>query len=86
MLRNIQIQPVLNGYIVQAGCQTVVFDSRDKLLLAIADYTAKPEETEKRFLENAINRNKYYEQGPTTCCDATPQVAGFAGSPERLHR
>jgi hypothetical protein len=55
MTRSINIDPVLNGYIVRVGCQTVVFDNKPALLSALSEYLDKPEEVEKRFLSFPLN-------------------------------
>lgn len=51
----IQIEPVLNGYVVHVGCQRVVFESREKLILELGHYYAQPLQTEKDYLKNALN-------------------------------
>lgn len=66
-MRNINIQPVLNGYICQVGCQRVVFNSRESLILALGDYLAHPEAVEKSYLANAINKMTQPDCPPT--CD-----------------
>uniref|UniRef100_A0A6M3IP26 Uncharacterized protein n=1 Tax=viral metagenome TaxID=1070528 RepID=A0A6M3IP26_9ZZZZ len=56
MTREIRIIPVLNGFIVYVGCQTVVFQGRDTLPQALADYIKDPEASESYYLKSAINR------------------------------
>ena len=56
MPREINIKPVLNGFVCQVGCQTLVFDTVRSLAVAVEEYFNHPEETEKRFLEKAINK------------------------------
>jgi hypothetical protein len=56
IMRPITINPALNGYICQVGCQTVVFESAESLLSALRDYLKDPIGTEKRFRENAVNK------------------------------
>ncbi len=56
MTREITILPALNGYICRVGCQTVVFQDRIQLLVELGKYLEKPEETEKRYLTDAVNK------------------------------
>jgi len=64
MTREITICPVLNGYVVRVGCQQVVFDDRTKLLLELDAYLKNPEETEKRYIGNALNKMPGPETAP----------------------
>lgn len=56
MTREITITPVLNGWSIRVGCQTVVFEDKAAMLLALSQYYDKPEQTEKEFMERAKNR------------------------------
>lgn len=49
-VRNIAINPVLNGFIVAVGCQTVVFKSDTELLLALAEYLKNPSKVEDEYI------------------------------------
>lgn len=49
-MREIIIRTCLNGYIVQVGCQTVVFEDKNKLMSELFSYLTEPEATEKRYL------------------------------------
>lgn len=49
MIRDIKIHAVLNGYVVEVGCQTVVFMSPEALAMAIQQYLNNPEQTEKQY-------------------------------------
>lgn len=53
--RSLIIEPVLNGFVVQAGCQRVVFDSAAKLGAHITEYYANPAKVESEFLKNKVN-------------------------------
>lgn len=46
---DIRITKVLNGYFVKVGCQTVVFESRSRMLSEIDRYYANPEAVEKEY-------------------------------------
>lgn len=54
--REITIRPVLNGFIVNAGCQVVVFTSPSELASAIERYYKDPAAVEKEFVHRAVNR------------------------------
>lgn len=56
MIRNLLIKPVLNGFIVEVGCQTVVFKSAAELASAVNEYYADPEVTERRYRDTAVNK------------------------------
>lgn len=59
-MRQFSVTPVLNGFIVAIGCQTVVFESNSALLDAIRDYLHDPEGTERSFLDSALHPLKTY--------------------------
>ena len=48
-MHDIKIKPVLNGYIVEVGCKTVVFPSRKKLLRELDRYLQDPEGVEEEY-------------------------------------
>ena len=52
--RSMEIKPVNNGYIVQVGCQTVVFESLTDMLNVINSYYKDPEGVEKLFHEGKL--------------------------------
>lgn len=52
-MRDLKISAVLNGYIVKAGCQTLVFQSARELLRELEAYLNNPAEVEKRFVATA---------------------------------
>lgn len=49
MIRAIGIEPAANGFIVQFGCQRLVYESIDVLVCDLRDYLQNPEETETRL-------------------------------------
>jgi len=53
--REIKIVPCLNGYVVHCGCQTVVFESREKLIEQLNRYLVNPNLTEIDYIKNAVN-------------------------------
>lgn len=69
MPREITITPVLNGFICQVGCQKVVFLDVRSLAIAVEEYYNHPEDTEKRFIEKAVNR---MNEGPLPCPPPPP--------------
>ena len=51
MVREMNIVPVYNGYIVQCGCQRFVFDNPVEMTQHILGYYDDPTTYEKYFLE-----------------------------------
>ena len=47
----VRIQEVNNGFIVKVGCQTMVFESRDKLLSELARYLSNREEVNREYMK-----------------------------------
>lgn len=80
MLRPITINPVLNGFVVQFGCQQLAYTDTTKMLGDIGDYLREPEETEKKILkEECFNRRHTLgvdTLAPAPCPDNGPVVAG----------
>lgn len=62
-MRAISINPVLNGFIVTVGCQSLAYTSIDKLLLDLGKYLRDPEATEKEIVEKeGINARHTLDQ------------------------
>lgn len=57
-IHNITITPVLNGFICNVGCQTVVFESLDKMTSEISRYYKDPIKVEKEYRQQAVNKEK----------------------------
>lgn len=56
MFRPLTITAVLNGWVVQCGCQTLVFQDRNQLTSELDAYLKDPQATEARFLKTAVNK------------------------------
>jgi len=56
-MREITIRTVLNGFVVQVGCQTVVFENKDTMLTEIGRYISDPDGVEKDYIAKSINSN-----------------------------
>uniref|UniRef100_A0A6M3LJQ4 Uncharacterized protein n=1 Tax=viral metagenome TaxID=1070528 RepID=A0A6M3LJQ4_9ZZZZ len=54
-MRDVLIKPALNGFVVDVGCQRVVFTTVDELLVELGHYLRQPDETEQRYLKTALN-------------------------------
>ncbi len=54
--KEIKIYPVLNGYIVQVGCQSVVFETLAKMTAEITRYYTSPDLIVTDYVKNAVNR------------------------------
>jgi hypothetical protein len=68
MIRNILVKAVANGWIVEVGCQTFVYDNMAKLTLDFQSYLMDPHGTEKRIMESAVNAKHTMQNEPTPCC------------------
>jgi len=58
MLREIKIESVLNGWIVEVGCQKVVFTELTHMMIELKRYLNDPEVVEKVYLKNSVNSEK----------------------------
>lgn len=74
MAREINIRPVLNGFVCQIGCQTVVFDDTKHMAKEIERYYKNPEKVEQEYLENALNSHNMTVPQPVcnNVCEPTP--------------
>lgn len=82
MIHEITIRAVLNGYVVQVGCQTVVFQSQEAMLSELGQYLRDPEGMEKRYsaFPNArftLNNGPAGVQAQT--CETYPGDLGYGG-------
>ena len=77
MPRELKIIPVLNGFIVSVGCQTVVFPDPQSLGVAVARYYTSPDEVEKEYLSKPVNKIKM--DGPL--CPSPSNPPECAGQP-----
>jgi hypothetical protein len=50
--RPIQIKPVANGYTIDIGCQTFVFENIANMLFRIEEYYNDPAKIEGHFIEH----------------------------------
>jgi hypothetical protein len=48
-MREVKINKCMNGFIVNVGCQTLVFQSADSLVAELATYLKSPRETEEAY-------------------------------------
>ena len=56
--REINIKPVANGYCINIGCQTFVFENIVSMLSRIEEYYSNPDEVEKYFNDHKKLPNK----------------------------
>jgi hypothetical protein len=56
MSREIKITPVLNGFVVKIGCQTVVFNSLQSMAGEVLRYYGNPSSIEAEYRKNAVNK------------------------------
>ncbi len=50
-MREVKINAVMNGFIVNVGCQTLVYQDKLTLLLELRNYLENPEQVEKQYIE-----------------------------------
>jgi len=50
-IREIRIQPCINGYVCYIGCQIAVFNDPLDMVNALHEYLTNPEKTEKEWQE-----------------------------------
>jgi len=56
MMRIVTIHPVLNGWTVKVGCQTVVYTDKSKFLKDLGEYLTDADAKEKKFIAGAVNK------------------------------
>jgi len=79
MTRKITIHPVLNGFVVGVGCQTVCFNTMEELCSQLMAYSKSvPDGYEKGFISGAVNKD--LAEGPQAA--PPPGIA----NPPILHR
>lgn len=86
MVRDIIIKPVLNGFVCQVGCQTVVFNDLGEMTSLIKGYYKNPEEVEKEFITNCLNKtmgNPYPCNPPPPMPQTPTECNAVAGEPVR---
>ncbi len=55
MIRDFTVRAVLNGYVVNIGCQTLVFNNPAALCDEIERYLRNPQAVEKEYLNASLN-------------------------------
>lgn len=63
--RTIIIEPVLNGFIIQVGCQRVVSPNAESLGQEITKYYKDPAGTEEHYNKHRVNNTDDCPQAPT---------------------
>ena len=51
--RPVNIHKLLRGWIVQIGCQSVAFETLDKMMFEVGRYLRNPADVEKEYLQKA---------------------------------
>lgn len=74
MRKQITIFTVLNGWVIQAGCQLVAYTDKATLLADFMEWTTDPAKAEKQLLVKAINRK-------VTMPDLQPQAPNTHAQP-----
>lgn len=73
VMKPLSISPALNGWIVQVGCQNVVFNDKSEMIAALSHYIDEPKKTEKRFFQE--RKNNTLHNDPT---EAPARLVGAA--------
>lgn len=76
MLLEITIRPVLNGFVVKVGCQTVVFNNLNTLCNELLKYYTDPKGTEKSYRKDAINAELLNSLSPVPPEHRDPETLG----------
>ena len=82
VMRSIRVNPVLNGFVVEVGCQTLVFNKIEDVAENLVAYQKDPDGMEKKFaaaavnktLENGLIRTRDYPQdtcAQEVCCETS---------------
>ncbi len=56
LMREVTVSPVLNGFVVRVGCQTLVFNRIEDVAANLIAYQKDPEKTEHQFIKDAVNK------------------------------
>jgi len=83
MPQELRITPVLNGFIVQAGCQTLVYNSSDHIITEFTEWVREPEKIERRYRETMEKKGICPPPPPDTM---TAQEIGRIPAPANLRR
>ena len=80
MILTIKIVPVLNGFIVDVGCQKIVFTDLEKMCKRIMDYCVNPDGVEKEYMDGSINAKHFFPQEIQV---PTPSQYAYFGAPTK---
>lgn len=73
-MRDVCIRAALNGWMVQCGCQTLVYTDADKLIQDLREYMQDPEAKEAEVVKSAVNK-RLLRDIPQTAGVAPPNTA-----------
>ncbi len=65
MIRPVTIKAVLSGWIAEVGCQTLVFNTLDDLIMSLKEYLIHPVQEERKFLTQSVNANNIKSEPET---------------------
>jgi len=54
-MKRVTIKPVLNGFIAEVGCQTLIFRDIQTVAEELIRYWKNPKAVEEEYLKNAVN-------------------------------
>lgn len=79
--RQVQITPVLNGYLVHVGCQLLVFSDRATLMQELNDYLIDPAKVEAIYRAGSIHRELIKELRDEPVPTPPPQPISESSGP-----
>jgi len=57
-MRNVEIRQLNRGYIVDVGCHSFAFSTKEEMMKYLTTYIDNPQETEKSFKEGLLFEQK----------------------------
>ncbi len=82
-MKEVRIEPVLNGWVVRIGCATMVALSKEGMLSEIGRYIDDPKGVEKEYATNAVNQGTYSPDGGAVPQSEPPSQVPNEGSEPR---
>lgn len=79
-MRDVKIKKVMNGFTVQVGCQTLVFETQERMMGEIEKYLKNPQETEEMYLKTfGMSDGQPPEPPYNDCSSGLPSTSTAAG-------
>lgn len=78
MYYSVTIKKAANGFVVEVGCQTLVFENQTMLLAQLDKYLTDPRRAEREFNEKYYPGKLSSEPVPPSVCGCTPEATAGA--------